>query len=596
VRAGVAGMPSEAALQRLIVIARALEAGWLAHEAADLVDQVAAGRFHVVCVGQFKRGKSSIVNALVGAVVLPTGVAPVTSVATIVRFAAEPVLRVDVGDGGWVTVPLETVADYVTEERNPENRLGVRAVEIGLPAPVLEEGLCLVDTPGIGSVFAGNTAATRAFIPRIDVALVVVGVDPPLSGDECSLVETVAQQVPDVIVLLNKADRYTEAERAEASRFTTRTLAERLRRDVGPVLQVSATEHLAGARDERDWPELVGRLRRLAANGRVALVGAASRRGFDRVLRAVRAELAAQRAALLRPVSESERRLKVLRDTLSDAAREAVALTHLITDDEQRVSREFTARGEAFVDASLAEATSELREVIAGYAGRRGVRMRQAVREAARHIAWARFDPWSAIECEAADRAYGAIAARFIAHANTFMRRVAAADAEAFGRLTREFALPMPRRAEGRSGFPPLDPLVYDSGWQSAMDWFRSRAALRQSLEGQMTPYLKGLLSMNSTHVARDLHERVTEGRHHLEAEIQRTLHDVYVASERGVATARRLHAEGQDAVRAELTRLDRLQDELAALEHAHGADRGDQARSERDDIQRTEGKESAIE
>jgi len=584
------GGSADADLRRLVAIAGELGAFSLAHDASDLVDQVASGRFYVACVGQFKRGKSTIVNALVGSAVLPTGVAPVTSVPSIVRFAPEPTARVDVRDEGWKTVPLDTLADYVTEDRNPENRLGVRAVDIGLPAPLLAHGLCLVDTPGLGSVFTGNTAATRAFLPRIDVAMVVVGVDPPLSGDELALVETVGQQVPDLIVVMNKADRFTHAERTEASAFAVRMLTARLGRDVGPVLQVSASEHLAGTSDERDWAALVQRLELLAARSRGHLVAVASRRGFDRVFRAVHAELAAQRAALLRPVSESERRLRVLRDALSDAARQALDLTQVFTEDEQRVSHEFTARGEAFVNANLAEAAHEVLGAIAGYHGRRGGRMRQAVRDAARNIARARLDPWLAIERDAAERAYVAIAERFIAHAESFLQRIASADEEAFARLAREFVIAAPRRAEGRSVLQQMDPLVYDSGWQSVMDWFRSRAALRQSLEGQMTPYFKGLLAMNSTRVARDLHERVTDSRHHVEAEIQRALHDVYVASERGVATARRLHSEGQDAVRAELARLDRLRDELVALEHAHGAGRGDQAQCERDDTQRNEG------
>ena len=582
--------PTDAALQRLVEIAKALDAASLARDAGDLVEQVAGGRFYVACVGQFKRGKSTIVNALVGSEVLPTGVAPVTSVPTIVRFASEPTARVDVRDEGWKAVPIGALADYVAEDRNPENRLGVRAVDIGWPAPLLAHGLCLVDTPGIGSVFAGNTAATRAFVPRIDVAILVIGVDPPMSGDELALVETVGQQVPDLIVVMNKADRFTEAERTEASAFTERMLTERFQRDPGPVLQVSATERLAGAPDERDWPALVGRLERLAAFGRGRLVAGASSRGLDRLLRAVRGELAAQRAALLRPVSESERRLKLLADTLSDAARQALELTHLFLADEQRVSREFTARGEAFVDANLAEAASAMHGAIEDYQGRRGVRMRQAIRDAARHIARARLDPWLVSEREAAERAYGAVAERFIDRAKTFLQRIAAADAEAFARLAREFVFAAAPGVESRSAFQQIDPLLYDWGWQSAMDWFQSRAALRQSLEGQLTPYLKALLSMNSTHVATELHERVTESRHRLEADIQRALHEVYAASERGVATARRLHVEGQVAVQAELARLDRLRDELAVLEQACRAGRGDQAQYERDDAQRTEG------
>jgi polyhydroxyalkanoate synthesis regulator phasin len=498
--------------------------------------------------------------------VLPTGVVPVTTVPTVVRFAHEPMARVDIGADGWRTVPIAALADYVTEDRNPENRLGVRAVEVGVPSPLLAHGLCLVDTPGIGSVFAGNTAATRAFIPRIDVALVIVGVDPPLAGDELSLIEEVARAVPDLFIVLNKADRFTETERAEAAAFTMRVLTERLGRDVGPVLQVSAIEHLAGAPDARDWPELVGRLERLAARSRGDLVASAATRGVDRLLRSVRTELELQRSALLRPLAETERQLEVLRATLNDAAQQALELTHLFAAEEGRLSHQFEVRRGAFLSANIADATNELRDVIEAYSGRRGARMRRSVRDAARRIGHARLDPWLANERDEAERAYITIAERFIGHANAFLQRIAAADAEEFARLPREFVFDARLRAESRYYFHQLDPLLYGTGSQAALDWLRTRTVTRRSVEQQIVPYLKALLEMNSTRVVNDLHERVTESRRRLEAEIQRALQDVYVASERGVATARRLHTAGHHAVQDELARLDRLRDELAVL------------------------------
>src|SRR5207244_12572453 len=78
---------------------------------------------------------------------------------------------------------FEDVPLYVTEEHNHENVKGVAVVEVFLPAPLLARGLCLVDTPGIGSTFAANSEVTRAFVPHIDAALVVLGADPPISGD-----------------------------------------------------------------------------------------------------------------------------------------------------------------------------------------------------------------------------------------------------------------------------------------------------------------------------------------------------------------------------------------------------------------------------
>jgi GTPase Era involved in 16S rRNA processing len=113
-----------------------------------------------------------------------------------------------------------------------------------VPSRLLAGGMCFVDTPGLGSVFTGNTAATHAFIPHIDAALVVIGADPPLAGEELALVEAVAQHVQDIVLVLNKADRTTPEEKAAAVNFADRQVRKRLQRGLGPILEVSAAERI----------------------------------------------------------------------------------------------------------------------------------------------------------------------------------------------------------------------------------------------------------------------------------------------------------------------------------------------------------------
>ena len=96
--------------------------------------------------------------------------------------------------------------------------------------------MCLVDTPGIGSVSIENTVATEAFVPHIDAALVVLVSDPPISADELALVDAVARQTAELIFVLSKADRGAEAERREARAFCEAVLAARLG---GPLLRCS---------------------------------------------------------------------------------------------------------------------------------------------------------------------------------------------------------------------------------------------------------------------------------------------------------------------------------------------------------------------
>jgi ribosome biogenesis GTPase A len=171
----------DAQLQVLRDGATALSQERIAREVAELAARLAGGRFYVACLGQFKRGKSSLLNALLGRAILPVGVLPVTSVVTVVRHGAEDVTRIHFGDGSARDVALGDLADFVSEENNPGNTRNVIAAEVFVACPLLSSGLCLVDTPGLGSVFAHNTDATRAFLPQVDAVVLCIGADPPPS-------------------------------------------------------------------------------------------------------------------------------------------------------------------------------------------------------------------------------------------------------------------------------------------------------------------------------------------------------------------------------------------------------------------------------
>ena len=152
--------------ERLARVAHIPGATEIAADASVLAERIAAGRFYVACVGQFKRGKSTLINALVGLDVHPTGVLPVTTVVTVLREGPRLPARVRFTDGRVEEIDPEALARYVTEDENPDNAKQVAVVEIALPSPLLHSGMCLVYTPGLGSVFEANTAVTEGFVPR----------------------------------------------------------------------------------------------------------------------------------------------------------------------------------------------------------------------------------------------------------------------------------------------------------------------------------------------------------------------------------------------------------------------------------------------
>ena len=125
-------------------LAQELGAEPVAEEARELATRVSEGRFYVACVGQFKRGKSTLLNALVGHEVVPTGFVPVTAVPTVIRFGDELHARIRMRDGSWRDVAMSDLKEYVTEELNPENKKtrGGRGSICTQPPVVLRHVFC----------------------------------------------------------------------------------------------------------------------------------------------------------------------------------------------------------------------------------------------------------------------------------------------------------------------------------------------------------------------------------------------------------------------------------------------------------------------
>ena len=187
--------------------------------AAETAGKLSGVGLYVAVIGEFKRGKSTLINALLGEELLPTGVLPVTAIPALVRYGTRPTATIALLDGLAVAIPINDLHAYLTEQGNPGNVKGVREASIECPAKVLESGLVLVDTPGTGSVHLHNTQATIDFLPRVDVALLVLTVDAPLSTSEARLIEDVAQSAARIAICLNKIDRLTPDETREALNF-----------------------------------------------------------------------------------------------------------------------------------------------------------------------------------------------------------------------------------------------------------------------------------------------------------------------------------------------------------------------------------------
>jgi GTP-binding protein EngB required for normal cell division/uncharacterized coiled-coil protein SlyX len=562
---------STARLRALAGLAECTGATGVAREAAEVAARVAEGRFYVACVGQFKRGKSTFLNALVGDTVLPTGVVPVTSAITVLRHGPRGA-RVRFQDGRTEDIRVEALPGYVTERENPENRRGVRAVEVFLPSRLLARGMCLVDTPGLGSAFGGNAAVTREFVPHVDAALVVVGADPPISGEEIALAEEVARHARHLIVVLNKADRLTDDERREGARFAAQLLSSRLRRPIGRIYEVSAQERIATGTPTRDWTELADVLEGLAQNAGADLVDAAEARAVERLGRALLAEIAERRDALTRPLDESERRLAALERHVAAAERALQDLGVLLAAEQAKLARTFRERQETFLPRAQESARTALSGRAAALTVGRG-RLRDAAFEAARAVSVELTERFRAELEPEAEWLYGQAMARFVALANEFLERVAS-DPE---------MVALPRVLGPESGFRARSQLQYTEllhtttrtplGW--AADVLRTREAAVRAALRRAGAYLDDLVEANSSRIANDLVERAASSRARLETEIRGRLREISDRARRALTDARRRREEGQKAVEDELSRLEALRTETESLVAARSKGEG---------------------
>lgn len=234
------------------------------------------GRFVVAVMGKAKRGKSTLLNALLGRrddLLAPIDKLPASSAITRFRWAIREEVTVLMRDGRKESIPASQVRDYVTEEGNPENRKGVDVVEIAAPFPDFDRDLVLMDTPGAGSLHEHHDAILQGIIPQADAVIFLVTARMPLDQDEVELLGRMkAADVRRVFFAVNKVDEVANPKDLEDAVAHNRSLLTQIGVSAGTIFPISAKRGYQGD---------------LAGSGLMPLLGI------------VRSEITSQKALLL---------------------------------------------------------------------------------------------------------------------------------------------------------------------------------------------------------------------------------------------------------------------------------------------------------
>lgn len=535
--------------------------------ARRVAERLDAGDFLIAVVGEFKRGKSTLVNALVGEPVLPTGVLPLTAVATELRFGS-PSARAVYMDGRAEEVPGDRIAAFVTEAMNPQNALGVARVEVRGRWPLLAPGAVLVDTPGIASSYAHNTATGRAALLDADGAIVVLSADAPLSDRERELLEMLRARRAPTFFVLNKADHLQGQDLAEVRQFLVAGIGKILDVPVD-LFAVDARAALAdGGRDGAgiEFARLSATLatfiaddlaaaRALAARRALARLGASVREGLQ-IERAARAVATGKLHALLeRFAAEAEEQRHGFDDDLTLLARDVAALQDAVG---ARLD-EFSRRAARDREAELAPASSSLPRA----------RLEEGLRQLVESAVEEAFGRERDELLSWVDSRWHQLASTFRANVQ---RRVDAAR-EAAASL---FEVPLPRLEipqleEQRDRFSFLflhvgstaDPLRRAAARFAPARLARRRAVSRAGAE------LRSEFDKHAGRARWDVAQRLEDARAQLERAMRDELEGSIAAIVEAADRARRWQAEDQehrDRQERLTSRLDRLGSSLAAL------------------------------
>ncbi len=162
----------------------------------------------LVLAGEVSCGKTTLTNALASSPgLLPADVDVATGVFVVVGYAESPRARVFTGESASaIDTSVEEIADWVSVARNPNNEKGVRHVEVGVPSPLLADGVRFIDTPGVGGLDSQHAAMTLTALAGADALLFVLDASAPLSGPELRFLTRASANIQTVVFALSKAD------------------------------------------------------------------------------------------------------------------------------------------------------------------------------------------------------------------------------------------------------------------------------------------------------------------------------------------------------------------------------------------------------
>ncbi len=298
--------------------------------------------------------KSTLLNALLGLPLLPSGVIPVTAIPTFVGAGAEAKARITFSDGkaasefsGEADI-RSALEQHISEAQNPWNCLKVEKVEIEFASDFLKRGVMAIDTPGVGSTFLHNTETAGAVLGECDAALFVLSADPPITEVEVKYLRDVQKLIPKIFFILNKVDLLDASEKALAEKFLADVLAEQA--GISPPVRIFCVSARRGLRAKQEANATLlaeSGIKRLQdvladelAREKRAIVQSVVRMRAAALVEELLFQGELEHKALLLPQDELKRKAAIFEDSASGFENERQSLSDIMAIDRSRLLKE----------------------------------------------------------------------------------------------------------------------------------------------------------------------------------------------------------------------------------------------------------------
>lgn len=413
----------------------------IALRATEAIERLVNQEFHIVVMGQFKRGKTTFINSLLGTEILPSAVVPLTSINTLIRFGDNFSASVHYLDGRVDEVSPDDIASYVTEKNNPDNVLGVRMVEVLYPAELLKDGLCIVDTPGTGSTYIHNDEVAYSYLTQADAVMFMLSADPPVSKDEVRFLREITGNVNKVFFILNKKDYLDDAELEESLQFNRRVISEELDFNGIEVFALSAKQALVGQIkgdhalvDSSNIELLTSRLETFLLKEKgILLLESVLRRLESAVLETLMG-IGLEREFLLRPLEELEDKAAQFRNEMNSIRRERDEILYMVDGDLKAIVRDCLDRDVAdFKSSNLTPFMAKLDSFFFENRDLSGNALTSQLNDFVKSEIVAMFNKWRQEEEEKLSSEFRSISLRITDKTNIICNRVLEIAGELFG-------------------------------------------------------------------------------------------------------------------------------------------------------------------